>query len=122
MSPLTQSRAVDDAPSEDERQEEELPSHVAALGSASRAHLTAASYSKHPSLTPSSHSSANLIAGIITCFNKQISDGKEHEMFFFFFHLEQHQRGRTFNEFTAGNKQIKKSVGSFKKNLFFSAR
>jgi len=85
MSPLTQSRAVDDAPSEDERQEEELPSHVAALGSASRAHLTAASYSKHPSLTPSSHSSANLIAGIITCFNKQISDGKEHEMFFFFF-------------------------------------
>lgn len=98
MSPRTQSGAADDAPSEGERREEELPSCTAsvcprsahtALGSTSRAHptaaRTAANYSNYPPLTPSFHGSANLIAGIITRFNKQISDGKEHEIFFFFF-------------------------------------
>lgn len=40
-------------------------------------------------------------------------------LFCWFFYLKQHEIGRPFNEFTAGNKQIKKSGGSYIKNLFF---
>lgn len=50
-----QSGAVVDAPKEGERRGEELPSYVAALGSTSRAHLTAARTTADYTITVITH-------------------------------------------------------------------
>lgn len=43
-----------------------------------------ANSSNYLPVTPSTHISANLIAAITACFNKQVSDGKKHKIFPFF--------------------------------------